>query len=46
MEDDLKSFDANSASMTSTAEPELGTAQPQIFSYLGPMVIGEVVNIR
>ena len=29
LEDDLNSFDANSASITSTAEPELGTAQPQ-----------------
>ena len=32
LEDDIKSFDSNSASMTSTAEPELGTAQPQIVS--------------
>jgi hypothetical protein len=30
IEDDLKSDDANSASMASTAEPELGTAQPQL----------------
>jgi hypothetical protein len=34
LEEDQKSFDANSASMTITAEPELGTAQPQlVFSF-------------
>ena len=32
LEDEHKSVDANSASMTSTAEPELGTAQPQLVS--------------